>query len=414
MATLSLVLFKAKALKDGTHKIRIAIRHKHETCYIITRFIVQENQFNNGQVIKRPDASVINMKLRQMLNEYQNMLDDIKCQSMYSCKQIRDILLDGAGKSTDATFQTVSKSYINELLEDGRDSYAKLLERNCRYFTEFAKDDFLLSRITPEIIASYDRFLRNHKRIGETTIGMMMSRTRTIINRGVKQQLVKYELHPFTYYSIKGASIREVDITIENIRKIKDSSFKEKKYMVARDLFMLSFYLGGINLIDLLELNFKGGNTIEYVRHKARNLKQSEQRITIVVPQDAYCIIERWMNKRTGKLDFGYKFSYPNFYRYITRNLNYIAKQLDIRQKLVYYSARKTFAQFASELGIPDSVIDYCLGHSDKSRGVIRYYTKVKQRQAEIAINRVIDYVNNPYKYKDFIEMRADVMMVKI
>ena len=50
---------------------------------------------------------------------------------------------------------------------------------------------------------------------------------------------------------------------------------------------------------------------------------------------------------------------------------------------------------------------------SDKSKGVIRFYTKVKQRQAEIAINRVIDYVNDPEKYKDYIEMRADIMMMK-
>lgn len=80
---------------------------------------------------------------------------------------------------------------------------------------------------------------------------------------------------------------------------------------------------------------------------------------------------------------------------------------------MVYYSARKTFAQLASELGIPDGVIDYCLGHSDKSRGVIRYYAKVREKQAEIAVNWVIDYVDHPEKYKEFLEMRADIMLMK-
>lgn len=41
------------------------------------------------------------------------------------------------------------------------------------------------------------------------------------------------------------------------------------------------------------------------------------------------------------------------------------------------------------------------------SKGIIRYYTKVRQKQAEIAINRVIDYVNNPSKYEEYIDMRA-------
>lgn len=146
---------------------------------------------------------------------------------------------------------------------------------------------------------------------------------------------------------------------------------------------------------------------------KARNLKLGEQRIIITIHEDARPIINDWMNRNTGKLDFGYKFTYSNFYRYLTRSLNTLAEELKINQKVVYYSARKTFAQFASELGIPDGVIDYCLGHSDKNKGIIRYYTKVRQKQAEIAINRVIDYVNNPDKYKDYIEMRADVMMMK-
>lgn len=415
MATIKLTIFKAKVLKDGRHKVRVAICHKQETCYIVTRFTIDNlSQFKNGQVVKRPDAAMINTKLRNILNEYQEKLDSIKCISMYDCKQLREILVNSApAGQTASTFQAVANAYITELIEDGRENYAKLLERNCRYFTEFTKGEFLLSEITPEIINNYDRYLRNTKKVGETTIGMMMSRTRTIINRGVKKQLVKYDIAPFAYYSIKSSPVREVDLTVENIIRIKKSTPKEKKLRVARDLFMLSFYLGGINLADLLEIDFRKQPIIEYTRRKARNLKQGDQRIVLTIPEIAMPIINEWVNRNTGKLDFGYNFSYSNFYRYLTRSLNTLAEDLKITQKVVYYSARKTFAQFASELGIPDGVIDYCLGHSDKSKGIIRYYTKVKQKQAEIAINRVIDYVNNPEKYKDYIEMKADIMIMK-
>lgn len=415
MATLKLAITPDKVAKDGTHKIRIALGHKCVTRYIVTRFKIDNlSQFKNGQVVKRPDAAMINTKLRSILNEYQEKLDSIKCISMYDCKQLREILVNStpAGQ-TASTFQAVANAYIAELIEDGRGNYAKLLERNCRYFTEFTKGEFLLSEITPEIINNYDRYLRNTKKVGETTIGMMMSRTRTIINRGVKKQLVKYDIAPFAYYSIKSSPVREVDLTVENLIRIKKSTPKEKKLRVARDLFMLSFYLGGINLADLLDIDFRKLPIIEYTRRKARNLKQGDQRIVITIPEIAMPIINEWVNRNTGKLDFGYNFSYSNFYRYLTRSLNALAVDLNINQKVVYYSARKTFAQFASELGIPDGVIDYCLGHSDKSKGIIRYYTKVKQKQAEIAINRVIDYVNNPEKYKDYIEMRADIMMMR-
>ena len=415
MATLKLTIFKAKVLKDGRHKIRIAVCHHQETSYIVTRFIIDNlSQFKSGQVVKRPDASTINMKLRNMLNEYQERMDAIKNIEMYSCAQLKSLLVGQGNVITAPTFQAVANEYIEQLTKSGRGNYAKLLERNCRYFTEFSKGDFLLADINPMIVENYSNFLRHTKGIGETTIGMMMSRTRTIINRGVKQQLVKYDINPFAYYKIKTAPVREVDLSIENIIKIKNYCPDSKKLKVARDLFMLSFYLCGINLADLLQVDFRNVDHVEYIRKKAVNLKQSDQRIVIPIPTAATPIIQRWMNKNTGRLDFGYKFTYSNFYRYLTRNLNGMADELNIKEKVVYYSARKSFAQFASELGIPDGVIDYCLGHSDKSRGVIRYYTKVREKQAEVAVNRVIDYVEHPDKYKDFLEMRADIMMMRV
>lgn len=413
MATLSLTLFKAKVLKDGSHKIRIAVRHKHETCYIITRFIVEENQFKNGQVVKRPDAAFINTKLRLMMNEYQERLDRISNQNLYTCSQLKDILMNSAVAKESSTFQDVCRKYISELEEEGRKSYASLLERNNRYFTEFTKGDILLSDITPVLIEGYSRFLKVKKGVGDTTLGMMMSRTRTIINRGIKRQLVKYDVHPFLNYSISASKVREVDLSIETFNKIRLAHPDERKLRVAHDLFCLSFYLGGINLIDLLQVNFKGTDTLEYVRVKTRNTVVGTRTISFSIPEPAKVIIDRWMNRNTGRLDFGYKFSYPNFSRYITRSLTTLSKNLGITEKVVYYSARKSFAQYASEIGIPDGIIDYCLGHSDKSKGVIRYYTKVRQKQADMAISRVIDYVDNPEKYKEYIELRSDIMMMR-
>lgn len=414
MATLKLTIFKAKVLKDGRHKIRVAVCHKHETCYIVTNFVIDnEAQFKNGQVVKRPDAAFINKRLRNLLNEYQEALDRINNHSLYSCRQLKDLILNSSVNKEETTFQSVCRNYIDELKEENRNSYAVLLERNNRYFTEFVKGEILLSDITPVLIENYARFLKVKKGIGQTTVGMMMSRTRTIINKGIKLQLVKYDVHPFLNYSISASTVRIIDISISTFNRIRFSQPKERRFIVARDLFCLSFYLGGINLIDLLAIDFHHRDKIEYVRTKSKNTTQGIKTISFSIPKEANEIINKWINKHTGKLDFGYKFSYSNFSRYITRSLDVFAKSLGITEKVVYYSARKSFAQYASEIGIPDSVIDYCLGHSDKSKGVIRYYTKVKQQQADIAISRVIDYVNNPEKYKDYIEMRKDIMMMR-
>lgn len=414
MATLKLTIFKAKVLKDGRHKIRVAVCHKRETCYIVTNFIIDnEAQFKNGQVVKRPDAAFINRKLRGLLDKYQESLDRVKNQDIYTCRQLKELVVNYSVSGEEATFQSVCENYISELNEEGRNSYATLLERNNRYFTEFTKGEILLSDITPVLINNYARFLKVKKGIGRTTTGMMMSRTRTIINKGIKSRLVKYEEHPFLNYSISSSPIRELDIDIDTLNKIRLAKPKEKRLRVAQDLFLLSFYLGGINLIDLLSIDFQK-DKIEYVRTKSRNTTQGLRTISFSIPKEAKEISIKWMDKKTGRLDFGYKYSYPNFSRYLSRSLDKLVKSLGITGKVIFYSARKSFAQYASEIGIPDGVIDYCLGHSDKSKGVIRYYTKVKQQQADIAISRVIDYVNNPDKYKDFIEMRKDIMMMRV
>lgn len=412
MATLKLTLLKSKVLKDGKHKIRVAVCHKEETSYIITRFIIDsEAQFKNGQVVKRPDAAVMNKKLRNLLNEYQEKLDAIKHPNLYDCRQLREILVNGMREEESATFQAVSLEYVKELEEAGSIGYSKMIERNNRYFSEFVKGNILLADITPELIEGYSRFLRIKKGIGDTTNSMLMRQTKTIINKGIKRRIVKYEVRPFINFKIPSSPVREIDISLESFNKIRMAQPTEKKFRVAHDLFCLSFYLGGINLVDLLFIDFRNIEVLEYVRKKTRTTTQGKNTISFTIPEAAKEIIKKWMNRNTGKLDFGYKFSYPNFSRYLTRSLASLAKRLGITEKVVYYSARKSFAQYASEIGIPDGIIDYCLGHSDKSKGIIRYYTKVRQKQADMAITRVIDYVNNPEKYKDCIELKQDVMM---
>lgn len=412
MATLKLTLLKSKVLKDGKHKIRVAVCHKEETSYIITRFIIDsEAQFKNGQVVKRPDAAVMNKKLRNLLNEYQEKLDAIKHPNLYDCRQLREILVNGMREEESATFQAVSLEYVKELEETGSIGYSKMIERNNRYFSEFVKGNILLADITPELIEGYSRFLRIKKGIGDTTNSMLMRQTKTIINKGIKRRIVKYEVHPFINFKIPSSPVREIDISLESFNKIRMAQPTEKKFRVAHDLFCLSFYLGGINLVDLLSIDFRNIEVLEYVRKKTRTTTQGKNTISFTIPDAAKEIIKKWMNRNTGKLDFGYKFSYPNFSRYLTRSLASLAKRLGITEKVVYYSARKSFAQYASEIGIPDGIIDYCLGHSDKSKGIIRYYTKVRQKQADMAITRVIDYVNNPAKYQDCIELKQDVMM---
>ena len=399
-----------KALKDGRHKIRIALRHKHETTYLVTRFIISENQFKNGQVVKHPEASAINRKLRNILDDLQDKLDSIKHLELYSCRQIKEIISTD-NLSDEQTFSSACSNFVDYLKSEGRDSYALSIERVGRYFRDFARGDMLLSDLTPSLVQNFAAFIRKRK-VTETTVNTMLAQMKSVVNRAIREWNISYDIHPFVTTRISAAPIRKLDLTVQNFNKIRESSPEKRKLIMARDLFCLSFYLGGMNLIDIMQTDFRK-DVLEYSRSKTKGRMQSDSVITFTIPSQAREIICRWMDKRTGKLDFGYKFTYHNFSQYVTYSLGDLAEELNIDERVTFYSARKSFAQYASEIGIPDGIIDYCLGHSDKSKGVIRYYTKVRQKQADMAISRVIDYVDNPEKYKEYIELRSDIMMMR-
>ena len=397
MVTIKLALLKGKRAKDGTYKIRIAIGHKSETHYITTRFSVNSpSQFSGGVVVGTPDAHAVNVKLRHLLNDYEQRLERVSDPDQYTAKELRGLLKDmrSNGTSSAETFTGVTEQYVKELRQDGRDSYSDMLMFNLKRFKEYTGGDIFLSQFSTQTVTDYERWMRRQG-MSQTTISMHLSMCRTIINRSIRAQLVRYDVHPFTYWKRPADEEREIDISVEDMRKIRDYAPTLKKHIVARDIFLLSYYLGGINMVDLLAVDFRNIKILEYVRHKSRNTKQSDKRISFTIQPEAQAIIDRYRT-RNGRLDFGYKFAYKNFVCYVNNALKEIAAtlDLDIGRKICYYSARKSFVQHGFDLGISLEVLEYCIGQSVKSNRPIFNYLKIMRRHADNAMRMIFDNLN--------------------
>ena len=393
MATIKLAVLKHTKSKDGSYKIRISIGHRSETHYIVTPYSVNAlSEFDNGIVVRVPNAHEINIKLRNLLNDYEERLERINSPEDYTCKELRDLLKSMRTHSSKVTFKQVSEQYQKELIEDGRVSYAGMLQNSLRLFFEFTGGDVFLSEISTITISEFERWLKR-KGVSQTYISMTLSMTRTIVNRAIRMQLVTYSVHPFTYWKRPAVPERELDISVEDVRAIRDAQPRLKKQRIARDIFMLSYYLGGINLIDLLEIDFRGVSVLEYTRHKSRNMKLSDKRISFTLQPEAKELISKWMNRNTGRLDFGYKFSYKNFLAYVTRSIKSLAKDIDIQdyRKVCYYTARKSFVQHGFDLGISLEVLEYCIGQSVKNNRPIFNYLKIMRKHADVAFRQILD-----------------------
>lgn len=388
MTTLKLAVVPAKMLKSGKHKIRIAIGHKQETRNLVTRFNIDDlSQFKGGQVVGIPNASYVNMKLRSILNSYQEALDRISTQS-YTCAQVVEYLSNIKQGAT--PFSSASTDYITNMEKEGRKSTAELYRRTCRYFNDFIKLDVMLDSITPRTIKEFDVYLKNEKNLNPVTRGTHMAHLKAILNQAVRDKKVSYDTHPFEYYEKPEGNIRELDISVDEVKQIRDSTPKEKSLRMARDLFMLSYYLGGINLIDLMQFNFKNRDTIEYIREKSKNTKKGDKKISFSIPEEAKPIIKEWMGKN-GKLNFGYKYTYDNFRKFVTKEIKRLAENIGIESHVVYYSARKSFVQHGFELGISLETLEYCIGQSMKKNRPIFNYVKIMRKHADIAMRKIFD-----------------------
>lgn len=392
MATLSPTIFKAKQLSNGKHKIRIAVRHRHETSYIITPYIIDDlSQFRNGQVVKRFDADIINMQLRNLLNKYQEILNDTNGLAMLSSKELKNRLINYSEKDENIAIGVICKEYVKELREDNRIGYAELIERCGKYFTEFTKGDIAAKDITPTTISNFERFLRNKKKLNQTTTGMYLVRLRVLTNLARKRYFVKQDMPPFQDCKIPQSLERNLDLSVEQFCKLKAYIPQSKIESIAKDLWFLSFYLGGINLIDILSIKFSNDKEIEYIRTKTKNTKRGDKRIEISIPIEALHIINKYRSD-DDSLSFGYSFTYKNFNRYIARTLQKIGKTIDIN-RLCFYSARKSFVQYGFELGIPLEVLEYTIGQSMKQNRPIYNYIRIMRKHADKAIRSILDYL---------------------
>lgn len=410
MAALSLTILSSKPTSDGKFPIFICIYSKGNREYIKTEYLLDDiSQWYNNKVVARNDATMMNKRLQYELKKYKERLQDIENYDCYTAKQLK-IVLTQQEKATPSvrTFNEFMKTRIREIREERRESYAKMQEDTLKIF-EAAEGDVPMIVMNHITIEHFDRWMKIH---GHTDGGrqIRLCHIKARVNEAIKVGLIRCDKHPFSYTVIPTPEPRELDISVDSVRKIINSNVSNSKQLtLAKDMFLLSFYLGGLNYADLIQIDFSEED-INYTRQKSSKHKRKNRKIKISICPEASVILNKYIDKN-GYMAFDYKYTSKNLQCYINKCLKLLAKELNIKEPLTFYSARKTFAQFAAEIGIPYPIIEYCLGHSIKTGITINSYIRVKQYQADAAIRRVIEYVNNPNMFKPYIELRAQMQM---
>lgn len=210
--------------------------------------------------------------------------------------------------------------------------------------------------------------------------------------------------YPFRKFTIKTERQKFLYLSIEEMREYRDIEVEDfmEKY---RDMFLLGFYLIGINLSDLLELP---ANAIKHGRIVYRR-KKTGRLYDIKVEPEALEIINKYHGTKhlVRFLDDGTKLS--SFKRrlgdYIkrigkvelvkNRRGALIKKQLKpLHDDIVWYTARRSWATIAASLDIPKEVIGKALGHSEWDSTTTDLYINFDNRKIDEANRKVINALN--------------------
>lgn len=392
MTTFSIVIVPTKRLANGKHRIRIAVAHQAQTRYIATPFILDSiSQLKKGRVVRHENAAQINLCLQRTINEYILILSSIKHANQLTCTQLIHSIQEEERKKY-LTFDVIAKEFLSTLQSESRIKSYKLYKTAISHFNRFLKKehDIPLEQIRPSHIHQYQNFLEKRE-LSSTTVRIYLTLIKVILNYAIKMDYIHYKVHPFAACILPSSRIRNLDLTVDELKSLQDVSLKEQNLLIVRDLFMLTYYLGGINLKDLLDYHFEENNLIlSYIRHKTYRTKHGENEIVFSIQPEAQQIISKYRTDK-GFLKFGPYESYNKVYSLIYRYLSRIAREAGITSSISYYSARKSFAQHGYNIGIQIETIEYCIGHSMKSNRPIGNYIRVMRSHADIAMRRIFD-----------------------
>lgn len=258
-----------------------------------------------------------------------------------------------------------------------------------------------LDALTPEWLEGYEKYYRETMTVNGVAISLR--NIRAVVNDAISKKVTTN--YPFRQYRIKHEATKKRSLTVAQLRLLRDYKVDEwlEEY---RDIFMLQFYLIGINISDLLLLkNLPNGRCV-YRRKKTGRLYD------IAVPKEAMKIINKYRGKKYLLCPLDRYGEIKCYTHHINDGLKKIGNCTLVRgkngtQKVVYeslfpelstYWARHTWATIAASLDIPKETIGKALGHSEWDSTTTDIYIDFDMKKIDEANRKVIDYLNSDLK----------------
>jgi len=357
MASLKPVIRKSKIKIDHKCTIYIRLCQDRKVTYIKTPWSIEPRFMGADGRIKPsyPGYTTLNRAIYRLLVQYNSIIDNLGPEVIFIDINTLTNKLKGHGDSgTD--FTGYAGARITRLKAQKRLSYAESYQVMLTHLKRHtSKESLLFKEITVDFLQGFEHylFLRGCK---VNTIRIYLNSIRAIFNHAIDNDVIRQEIFPFRKFRIKQEQTQRRTLSIDQIRKLMTGPYLPAQQRSV-DIFMLIFYLIGINLKDLLYLrpeDYRDGR-VYYRRLKTGSL------FSVKVFPQADAIIQKYRGEKYLLSFLDNDDSYMH-YKCFLKETN---KRLRIAftMHISTYTSRYSWATMASSLSVPKDVISVALGH---------------------------------------------------
>ena len=404
---------------DGTYNVKVRFIKDKKVKRVSTDLFATDSDLTSD--LKLKEESIVKQEADRLVLHYRTMVNSLHFDSE-NCdvSEIVNRLLCKEEAEKPIDFIAFSKKWISKTTIKGKDNYTTALNSFIRFL---GKEELEIKKITVDLLEQYRDYIINVR--NERVKALQAEGKRVPSNRclslylmslrhlyGEAQRfynkpdkgLMRIPHTPFEYFKIpKQEATRKRAVTPQQIKAIWSLPYqnihKGVKHTcrpdLAKDCFILSFCLMGINSADLYNATLLRDNRLVYCRTKTKERRLDKAKMEVVVPDMVLPIIEKYRDT-TGQRRVRFYKDYRDhkaFNKAINKGLKEIGDQLNI-DDLEFYAARHSWATIAlNKCGIDKYTVHAALNHVDESMRVTDIYIERDFVNENKANEKVVKYV---------------------
>ena len=419
MLTIREEIKKGEVKSDGTYNVKLRFTLDRKFKRLSTSLFATSKDLTKS--LKLKEGTPIKREVDNLVRTYQGICAKLQLEvNACTLDDVFDYLKSERERTRSIDFIQFCKEWLETTSIKGRKNYQSALNSFMNYL---GKEHLKTDEVTSQLLNGFKAYLnlkreelviqlqKQGKRIpSNRTVSLYLGSIRHLFNEAKKKyndydkNIILIPNSPFEHVEVpKQEATRKRAIPVDIIKNVCNLPYKNMKkgykatcrYNLAKDCFILSFCLMGMNSADLYNATEMEGNTIIYNRTKTKDRRLDKAQMKVDIPKLILPLIEKYKDK-TGKRLF-------NFYQYyadekgFNKAINYGLKEIGTIlgvDDLEYYAARHSWATIAlNKVGIDKYTVHAALNHVDDAMKVTDIYIERDFVMENKANAKVMKYV---------------------